>query len=629
MSELTPGTLIGNYEILEPIGEGGMATVYKVRHRVLQSIHALKVLDSKLTRDDSLRERFLSEGRIQASLKHPAIVAVTDIVAQPGIAGLVAEFVEGRDLAAWIVERGGTTDPKTIKAVFMPVLDALVTAHDQGIVHRDVKPSNIIMGTGPDGSLQPKVLDFGIAKVLGDDPEGRKRLTKTGARLGTVFYMSPEQVLGKKDIDARTDVFALAVTLFEFVTGEVPFEGESDFDTMKQIVDGDATPVLSHAPGLDPHIEQCISQGLATDKEQRLESCRAFKRLLGRAGGPRGRAPRARGGGTRSTPLLLAALLLLLVAGCSAWWLWPEPPGSPAVAQPTAATVQPTEATAASQQRAPTPTATPRPRAARRGPSRQPTPTPVATTSTSAPTPTATRTPEPTPGGSALPASAFPASGRGRRLVVGTGKKFPPMYDFSGSSPAGFDVDFARLLADRLGKSGSLDFRSGSGTLRRAANGSVDLSIAALSIRPERLATNLFSNPYLRQDFVAIAAAGRGSTVARALGRNPSSLSCTVGASPIYRSILDGTGCSVSATTSTAKALRSVARRGADFTVVDSTYDLSQISGLSSTGVSMGTDTYGVAMQKGNRVLKRAVDAAIADLEADGTLGRLRREHGI
>ena len=293
MQGLEPGTIIDRYEIVEIIGEGGMATVYKAKHRILESTHALKVLDPTLARDDDLRERFLSEGRIQAKLNHPNIVSVTDIVAEPGVAGLVGEFIDGEDLALWIEKRGGTTDVARIKEVFLPVFDALAVAHDLGIVHRDMKPSNIILQQRQDGSLHPKVLDFGIAKVLGDGLAIRKRATKTGARLGTVYYMSPEQIRGASDLDGRTDVFALAATLFEFVTGDVPFDGGTDFDTMKQIVEGKPTPIRSRTPNVDPIVEACIIKGLAANREARFESCREFADLLRKAGAPASTAPAA------------------------------------------------------------------------------------------------------------------------------------------------------------------------------------------------------------------------------------------------------------------------------------------------------------------------------------------------
>jgi serine/threonine protein kinase len=277
MSELENGSTVGNYEVVGLIGTGGMASVYRVRHRMLGSEHVLKVLDPALTHEPSLRDRFLAEGRIQAQLNHPAIVAVTDIVVEPGVAGLVAELVEGQDLDQWIEERGGTTDHEVIRRVFLPILDGLGHAHRQKIIHRDIKPSNILVGRTASGRLVPKLSDFGIAKVLSETSTGgRRRPTRTGARLGTIHYMSPEQIRGASDLDARTDIFALAVTLYEFISGDVPFDGGTDYDTMKQIVEGEPVPLQRRVPGIDPGIAACVARGLRGERAERFPDCAAF-----------------------------------------------------------------------------------------------------------------------------------------------------------------------------------------------------------------------------------------------------------------------------------------------------------------------------------------------------------------
>lgn len=282
MSFLEVGRVVGRFEILEVLGEGGMAVVYKVRHRTLHSIHALKVLDPALARDGALRQRFLNEGRIQAGLRHPNIVAVTDVVVEEGIAGLIAEYVDGIDLQEWIEMKGGTRNIHTIQAVFLPLLDALQTARDEGVIHRDVKPSNIVVVTRPGGALDPKLLDFGIAKVLSAGPS--KHATRTGARLGTVSYMSPEQIDGSADLDARTDIFAIAATLHEFVRGESPFGGGSEFATMKQIVEGKAAALPRD---VDAAVRECVRRGLERDREQRFQSCKDFSSVLVCAGSER------------------------------------------------------------------------------------------------------------------------------------------------------------------------------------------------------------------------------------------------------------------------------------------------------------------------------------------------------
>lgn len=165
MASLADGEIIGTYEVLEVMGTGGMATVYRVRHQVLGSEHALKVLDPVLARDPEIRQRFVDEGRIQATLNHPNIVAVTDIVVEPGVAGLVGELVKGLDLDDWIEQEGAKSDAATIKGLFLPILDALAHAHDQGIIHRDIKPSNIIVATSDN---KVRLMDFGIFKVANE-----------------------------------------------------------------------------------------------------------------------------------------------------------------------------------------------------------------------------------------------------------------------------------------------------------------------------------------------------------------------------------------------------------------------------------------------------------------------------
>jgi serine/threonine-protein kinase len=284
------GSQIEKYEVLAEMGEGGMARVLKVRHTLLGSVHALKVLDPKLVEDPELRKRFLAEGQIQARLRHSNIVAVTDVVVQPGtherpgVAGLVMDFVEGPTLAAHIATLKAMPSIDDVEAIFLPLLDALGHAHASGVVHRDIKPANIILGKNPDGSLCPKILDFGIARVNDDllGPGQAKSKTRTGARMGTVHYMSPEQIKGAADIDGRTDIFALAVTLYEFIARRVPFDGDSDFDIWRSIVEGTPTPIRQIEPDVDPILEACFGKGLIADRERRFRDCGEFKETLHR-----------------------------------------------------------------------------------------------------------------------------------------------------------------------------------------------------------------------------------------------------------------------------------------------------------------------------------------------------------
>ncbi|WP_257453995.1 serine/threonine protein kinase [Archangium lipolyticum] len=289
MNLLQPGTqLDGRYEVVRLLGQGGMAAVYQVRHLGLHSTHALKVLNEDLARSDDIRGRFLAEGRIQASLRHPHIVQVTEIVTTP-VAGLVMDYIEGPTLSDFC--RGQGLAPKLLLDVFLPVLDAIEEAHKHNVVHRDLKPDNIIIGKDSRGRLQPKVTDFGIAKLLqGDGSEGKAR-TQTGARMGTLLYMSPEQIRGAAEVDARTDIFALGAILYEAATGRVAFHAESEYDTMKRIVEGTYEPPERVVGGLPPVIAGCIRKALAADPAERFQDCAAFREALEKALEPNAEAP--------------------------------------------------------------------------------------------------------------------------------------------------------------------------------------------------------------------------------------------------------------------------------------------------------------------------------------------------
>jgi serine/threonine-protein kinase len=156
---------VDKYEVIALLGEGGFADVYRVRHIHLGTEHALKVLKREFVEKEELRQRFLDEGRVQARLEHPHIVRVTDIVAIPGTAGLVMQFLQGQSLASVIEERAAPFDEQTIAEIMLPVFDALHFAHERGVIHRDIKPDNIFLADHPEGGFTPKLLDFGIARV--------------------------------------------------------------------------------------------------------------------------------------------------------------------------------------------------------------------------------------------------------------------------------------------------------------------------------------------------------------------------------------------------------------------------------------------------------------------------------
>ena len=239
--QLAPGVVVDRYRIDELLGEGGMGTVYRVTHVVLGSTHALKVMHSERLGDEGLRERFLAEGRILAQCSHPNVVRVTDVVALPDLAGLVQDLIDGPPLHDHLAGLGRPLSPAEAEAILAPVLEGVHYVHGNGIVHRDLKPANILLAPNPAGQPRPVVVDFGVAKLVAGaavDHE-RKQATLAGSVMGTLYYMSPEQVLGSTDVDHRTDIFALGAILYEMLTGQIAFAGQTDYLVQKRIVDCD------------------------------------------------------------------------------------------------------------------------------------------------------------------------------------------------------------------------------------------------------------------------------------------------------------------------------------------------------------------------------------------------------
>jgi hypothetical protein len=275
-TESLVGRVVGAYRVEALLGDGGMAQVYRARHLHLESVHALKVLDPRLLVHADLRDRFLDEGRIQARLRHPAIVAVTDVVAEPGVAALVMEYVEGPTLAAWLEAQPVPPPLELLQRLFLQVLDGLGHAHERRIVHRDIKPGNVLLALEDGRPAQAKLLDFGIAKV---EAEGKAR-TRADARMGTPWYMSPEQILDARRVDARSDLFSLGVTLYECATKGLPFEGETEFDVQRAIVDGKWVPARRRLPSIDPDFEAVLERALRREPAERFSSCAEFAGAL-------------------------------------------------------------------------------------------------------------------------------------------------------------------------------------------------------------------------------------------------------------------------------------------------------------------------------------------------------------
>ena len=214
-------TVDDRYEVLAVIGEGGMGRVYRVRHRRLGRSFALKALRTELARDTNLAERFIQEARAAAVVTHPNVVQINDFgtlhTRQPYF---VMELLEGRTLAR-IIREEGPIEPLRCLTIARQIAEAIAAAHAMGVIHRDLKPDNIIL-VRPSGSHTiVKVLDFGLAKVAGSN-----RLTRPGVVFGTPHYMSPEQASGEQ-FDHRVDIYALGIIMFEMLTGRVPFEADT------------------------------------------------------------------------------------------------------------------------------------------------------------------------------------------------------------------------------------------------------------------------------------------------------------------------------------------------------------------------------------------------------------------
>ena len=283
---MQPGDLIDRYRVERLVGEGGMAAVYEVRHQVLGRTFALKVLEPRLARDATIRDRFLAEGRIQAQLRHDNIASVIDVVALPGVAGLVLEFVQGASLHEHLVTRGGPLAAGEIAEILLPVLDAVGFAHSQGVIHRDIKPENIVLRDRRDGRIDPVILDFGVAKIAADAnvEHAPKQSTRLGSRMGTLHYMAPEQVQNAAGVDARCDIFAMGAILYELATGELAFAGDSDYATMQAIVHGRYAPPGVRFRHPNAALESCIRGALMVVRNRRIPDCATFASLLQPAG---------------------------------------------------------------------------------------------------------------------------------------------------------------------------------------------------------------------------------------------------------------------------------------------------------------------------------------------------------
>jgi len=264
------GHLVGNYKVTDKIGEGGMGSVFRGIDIMLEREVAIKMLRPELARQPHIVERFRSEAVTLAKLNHPNIATLYSFLRQGEDFFMVMEFVRGETIESLIAKAGAMPCDRAV-ALFCQALEGIDHAHKMGIVHRDIKPANMMLTEA--GSI--KVMDFGIARVLGTD-----RLTKTGHLIGTVEYMSPEQVRGE-ETDARSDIYSLGILLYEMLTGRVPFNSKSEYELMRSHIEEAPPPPGNFAP-LPIVVEQAIMRSLAKKREARQQSANEFRMMLPR-----------------------------------------------------------------------------------------------------------------------------------------------------------------------------------------------------------------------------------------------------------------------------------------------------------------------------------------------------------
>jgi serine/threonine protein kinase len=292
---LTSGTRLGPYEIQSPLGAGGMGEVYRARDTRLERTVAIKVLNAQLVGNTELRARFEREAKIISQLQHPHICVLHDVGNEGLVDYLVMEFLQGESLADRL--RRGPLAPEQVLTIAIEIADALEKAHRAGVVHRDLKPGNVMLTKSG-----AKLLDFGLAKPLGatgaagtgsgsasvlaaaltqtmPSPSPTTPLSAAGAVIGTVQYMSPEQIQGI-EADARSDIFAFGVMLFEMVTGKRTFEGKTQASIVGQILAVEPPSVSTLRPGTPPGLDRLIRLCLDKDPDERIQTAHDLKLQL-------------------------------------------------------------------------------------------------------------------------------------------------------------------------------------------------------------------------------------------------------------------------------------------------------------------------------------------------------------